>query len=390
VNRDAAQADRAASIRAAARAWRKAGAIDGTTLAAVEAAFPDDRHRVGPVFRVLLFFFALIAVHGALGFLWLLIGGQFETSIAVSCLVMGVLLVAATEVQITVLRRSQSGVEAATSFAGLGLLAGFTFWALDKAGATLHPTLGGSLLAAALLLAGAAWRWGYPLYAGAATAALLGSLTLIPGGRLAWIVLPLVFAPLLFRGSETVRLPPSLRAGCTAALGVGLAGLYAAINIASCDQAWLEIWQEGRPRPAEWGRVLCWIATAAVPLVYLAIGLRTRRFVFLLLGAGTAAFSVLTFFAYVDLGPVWALLTLSGAVLVGLVFALRRHLDSGPGKERGGFTAEPLFEDLARRRMLEAGAAVISLSPEARPVHQEPKFEGGGGSFGGGGSSSEF
>jgi hypothetical protein len=40
--------------------------------------------------------------------------------------------------------------------------------------------------------------------------------------------------------------------------------------------------------------------------------------------------------------------------------------------------------------MLEAGAAVLSLSPEARPVHQEPKFEGGGGSFGGGGSNSEF
>ena len=84
------------------------------------------------------------------------------------------------------------------------------------------------------------------------------------------------------------------------------------------------------------------------------------------------------------------MLTVSGAALVAAVFALRRYLDSGPGKERHGFTAEPLFEDLARRRMLEAGAAVLSLSPEARPVHEEPKFAGGGGEFGGGGSSSEF
>jgi len=75
---------------------------------------------------------------------------------------------------------------------------------------------------------------------------------------------------------------------------------------------------------------------------------------------------------------------------VAAVFALRRYLDSGPEKERHGFTAEPLFEDLARRRILEAGAAVMSLSPEARPVHEEPKFAGGGGEFGGGGSSSEF
>ncbi|HSU81014.1 MAG TPA: hypothetical protein VLR69_01285, partial [Thermoanaerobaculia bacterium] len=64
----AALADRNASVRAAARAWKEAGAIDVEALAAIEAAYPDDRQGVGPVFRVLLFLFTLISVSGAFGF----------------------------------------------------------------------------------------------------------------------------------------------------------------------------------------------------------------------------------------------------------------------------------------------------------------------------------
>jgi MFS family permease len=392
VNPEAARADRNASIRAAARSWRKAGAIDAAALVAVEAAYPDDRHRVGPVFRVLLFVFALIAINGGLGFVWALAGSDSEPVLAGACLVLGLLLIGATELQIHSMRRSQSGVEAATSFAGLGFLTGFAFWAFYNSGVEERWAVGCTLLAAALLLAGAAWRWGYPFYAGVAMAALLGSFVVLPGGRPVWIALPLALAPFLIRGSESDRLPPALRSSCTAALGVGLAGLYVAVNYASYDQAWLEAWKGNRPAGpgSDAWRALFWMTTAMVPIVYFAIGLRTRRHVFLVLGALTAAVSAVTLRAYVHLAPLWAILTLSGAALVGAVFALRRHLDAGPGKERGGFTAEPLFEDLARRRMLEAGAAVLSLSPEARPVHQEPKFEGEGGSFGGGGSNSEF
>jgi len=392
VSPDAARADRNASIRAAARAWRKAGAIDEAALAAVEAACPDDRRRVGPVFRVLLFVFTLIAVSGACGFVWTLLGNPSDAVNAALALALGLLLIALSEIQIHPLRRAQGGVEAATSLAGFGCLMFFLSWALDRMGIRGEWSLGAGFLLAALVLAGMAWRWGYPLYAGAAVAALLGSFTVVPGGRLAWIALPLVLAPFLIRGAESFRLPPSLRASCAAALGVALAGLYVAVNIASYDQAWLEVWNQNRsagPGSEGW-RALVWTATAAVPVACLAIGLRTRRYVFLLVGAGTAVASLITLRFYVHLAPLWAILTLSGALLAGLVVVLRRYLDSSPGKERGGFTAEPLFEDSARRRMLEAGAAVLSLSPEARPVHEEPRFSGGGGSFGGGGSSSEF
>jgi len=394
MTRDAAQADRNAAVRAAARGWKQAGAIDEAALAAVAAAYPDDRHRLGPVFRVLVFLFTIIAINGASGFVWALINSAGEIQTLVILLVFGVALLVLTEIQVTKMRRAQGGSEAATSLVGIGYLVVFTGWTADKAGLSSLHVIAVVLLAAAFLFAGAAWRWGYPLYAGASLVALLAIFTAFPQGRLAWIVLPLLAAPVLARLAESARLPPAHRASCAAVLGVALVGLYVALNIASYDSGWLEpdlsIW---KLRPAIWGPSVRWIfiaTTALVPIVYLALGLRSRRWIFLMLGLGTGIASLITLRWYVHLAPLWAVLTVSGAALVAAVFALRRYLDSAPGKERHGFTAEPLFEDLARRRILEAGAAVMSLSPEARPVHEEPKFAGGGGEFGGGGSSSEF
>jgi hypothetical protein len=394
MTRDAAQADRNAAVRVAARGWKQAGAIDGAALAAVEAAYPDDRHRLGPVFRVLVFLFTIIAINGASGFIWALFNSAGEIPPPVILSVFGVALLVLTELQITKMRRAQGGSEAATSLVGIGYLLGFVGWTADKAGLSFLHVIAVVLLAAAFLLAGAAWRWGYPLYAGASLVALLAIFTAFPQGRLAWIFLPLLVAPVLARLAESARLSSTHRASCAAVLGVALVGLYVALNIASYDFGWLEpdlsIW---KLQPAIWGPSVRWIfiaTTALVPIVYLALGLRSRRWVFLILGLGTGIASLVTLRWYVHLAPLWVVLTVAGGALVAAVFALRRYLDSGPGKERHGFTAEPLFEDLAQRRMLEAGAAVMSLSPEARPVHEEPKFAGGGGEFGGGGSSSEF
>jgi MFS family permease len=391
---DLAQADRNASVRAAARAWKGAGAIDGAALAAIEAAYLDDRHRVGPVFRVLLFFFTLISINGAVGFVWTLVGFATHSGgvLAGLALAAGAGLTVLTEILIARYRRAQGGIEAATSFAGLGYLIGFAGWVcFQKAGLKDEPGVAATLLVATLLLAGAAWRWGYPLYAAAATAAVLGSFAFVPGGRWGWIVLPLLFAPFLVRGSESARLPPAQRASCTAALGMALAGLYGAVNLVSYDQRWIELHDFGRRSGTAGGpRAFFIVATAIVPIIYLVLGLRSRRYVFLVLGAATGIASLATFRYYVHLAPLWAMLTASGALLMTAVFVLRRYLDSGPDKERHGFTAEPLFEDPGRRRLFEAGAAVLSLSPQARPLHEEPKFTGGGGEFGGGGASSDF
>jgi hypothetical protein len=394
VTPEAALADRHAAVRDAARGWRHAGAIDDTALAAIDAACPDDRRHVGPVFRVLLFLFTLVSISGATGFIAMMFGRPLD-ALPMLLLVFGLGLIVATETQITAMRRVLGGVEAATSLAGLGYLIGFVAWlCFEKIKMTDDRAMAATLLVAAVLLALAAWRWGYPLYAGLAMAALLGCLSFQPFGRLLWIAVPLAAALPLARLADSARLPPAHRAACAFALATGLAGLYVAVHYGSFDFGLIENFRKG------WGaapsspnsalRKLSIAATALVPVIYLAVGIRTRRWVFLILGIGTATASLVTLRWYVHLAPLWAILTLAGIALVAAVFALRRYLDSGPGKERHGYTAEPLFDEIERRRMLEAGAVLVSLSPDARPVHEEPKFTGGGGSFGGGGSSSEF
>ncbi len=398
MNAAAALADRHAAVRDAAQGWRRAGAIDDAALAAIDAAYPDDRRHVGPVFRTLLFLFTLVSINGAVGFFAAVLGGSGHTTLDVFpwiTLAFGLGLVVATEVLIIAPRRVPSGVEAATSFASLENLIIFIAWfCFEKIKMQDDRAMAVTLLAAAVLLTLAAWRLGYPLYAGLGVAALLGCLSFLPFGRLLWIAMPLAGAFPLARLAESARLPPAHRASCAAALAVGLAGLYVAVHYGSFDFGLLENFRklgstDRVPPNAAW-RGLSIAATVLVPAIYLAIGLRTRRWGFLILGIGTAAASLATLRWYVHLAPLWTILTLSGAALVGGVFALRRYLDSGPGQERHGYTAEPLFEDAGRRQILEAGAAVLTLSPDARPVHSEPKYTGGGGSFGGGGSSGEF
>jgi hypothetical protein len=397
MNADAARADRNATVRSAARGWRKAEAIGEESLKAVEAAYPDDRSRVGPVFRALLFLFTLISVNGGFGFVLALFNGfgANDEVFGPFLMVFGLGTAVATDMMITLMRRRQGGIEEAASLAAVGYLIGFVAWLLlDQAELADEAALPALFLFAALLLAAAAWRWGYPLYAGAAAAALLGAVAAVPGSRLAWIVLPLALAPWLTRLSDSETLPPAHRDSWKAVLLVGLVGVHGAVHLGSIEVELVEKiggrWDGDTARVSD---LVWWLAlagTVLVPLAYLAVGVRTRRYPFLLAGLGTGVASVITLVHYAGLEPLWAVLLGTGALLTAGIFALRRYLESGPNGERHGFTAAPLFEDAARHGWLEAGAAAVTLAPEARTLREEPGFSGGGGEFGGGGSSSEF
>jgi MFS family permease len=396
VNPAAALADRNAAVRRAAWAWQKAGAIDEATLAAIEAAHPDDRARVGPVFRALLFVFTLVAISAAFGFIWAIVGTGVSEGDAFGALavIFGIGLAVLTEVQTGALRRAQGGTEAATSFAALGYLLGALAWFLFEKGGLSYGTGAPIMfLAAAVLCAVAAWRWGFPLYAGASMAAVLMALVYAPGGRLLWIGLTLLAAPILLRLSDAERFPPAHRMGFTAALLVALAGLYFAVHLGSFDLGAIEsLGDRSWLKPASGSRPLRWLsvaATALLPVILLVLGVRQRRRSLLLPGIVAAVASIVTFHVYRDLGPTWLLLTAWGAVAIAGALAVRRFLDARPGKEWHGLTAEPLFEDLEKEGLIETAAAVVTLAPEARPP-REPGFAGGGGEFGGGGSSESF
>jgi hypothetical protein len=134
------------------------------------------------------------------------------------------------------------------------------------------------------------------------------------------------------------------------------------------------------------------VATGAFPAILIALGLRSRQKLLLDAGIVAAALSLVTLRSYVHLAPLWALLALAGAALIGLALAVHRWLDRSPGRQRGGFTGDALFEDEGRHRTAAVAAVALTLSPEPRtPATAEPgTFQGGGGASGGAGSTESF
>jgi hypothetical protein len=386
---EAAEADRRLEVREAALAWQRAGVIDAGRREAVESAFPDDRVRLGPVFRILVFGFTVVAVTAALGLLALLLP-RAERGWAGLFVVFGLGLAALTEVQLGPLRRAQGGTESATAFLAVLYLFGGLLWLIAE---TARPGFRGTvtlaLALAVVLLAAAAWRWGYLLFAAGVTACLFLLVARTPIGRALWVAVPVVAAPLLLSAGGRIGLAPAHRRCCQASAAVALSFLYLGVHLGSWDAGLVE--EIGGRRAASSGapRALYVLATALVPVLVVAWGVAARRRLLIDLGLAGILASLVTLRFYVHVAPLWIALSAGGAAAIVLALAARRYLDSGPRGERHGLTAQPLFDHPERRSALEVAAGMAAFSPAARPV-ERPGFEPGGGRFGGGGASGSY
>ncbi len=377
---DVANAERRHEVRKAARDWKKALIIDEPTYLAVETRYPDDRVRVRPAFRVLLFLFTAFALLAAAGLLVVI-----EVEIGLICLLLGAGSAVMTEIQIGQFRRTQGGTEAATSFLAVCFLVAFVVQLFEDSGSfrdfyRLTTFLG------ALLFALAAWRWGFEWYAGIATALGFGFLALFPGARVSWMAAALALVLLGFVGSRSARLAPSHRGACVQSLVIATLAFYAAVHVTFYEEGLLE--ELARPGPSFW-RPLSVVATAAVPILLLALGIRGRYKPFLHVGLLLSAASLVTLRHYVHVAPLSFVLLASGGGLIGVSVVLRRYLHSGPSGQRHGFTADPLY-GRSGTGLLEMGAAMTTLTPDAASPGREPTFKGGGGEFGGGGTSGSY
>ncbi len=390
----AARADRWHQVREAGRGWRRAGAIDESTLAAIESAYPDDRVRLGLVFRILVCGFSIVIVNALFGLFALALPGGGDQAARVLLMVFGIALVVATEIQIGPLRRAQGGSEAATALLGVCYLLGGLLWQIaDGAELRGEAWINLALVLVVTLLGAAAYRWGYALFAAVAAGAMFLLLARGPFGRPLWILLSLVLVPFFLRAGDSARLAPAHRDCCRAVALVALLFLYLALHLGSWDSGLVE-----DPRADSHGRwrgqgaalrpLFAW-TTALLPAAILAWGIGTRSRLLINAALAGVLASVVTLRFYVHLAPLWVALLAGGGIAIGLALLLRRYLDSGRGQERYGVTAEPLFADPERRGALEVAASMASLSPAARPI-ERPGFEGGGGRFGGGGASGTF
>lgn len=385
-------ADRCWQVRQAARAWHGAGVIDDATRTAVEAAYPDDRARLGPVFRVLVFGFTVVAVTALFGLFGLAVSGAGDRGGAILLVLFGILLAIATEVQLGRLRRTQGGTEAATAFLAVAYLLGGLLWLAiregklgERAGINL------ALVLVAGLCAAAAYRWGYTVFAAAAAVAVFLLAARGPFGRLLWIAGAAVLAPALLRAAESARLAPAHRRGLRAVAAVALVALYVAVHLGSWDARVVEHIAGRNPGPPD-GRALRRLATlgtALVPVAVLVWGVATRRRLQIDLGVVGLLASVVTLRFYVHVAPLWLALLAGGGFALALAAALRRYLEAGPGREWRGLTAEPLFSEPGGRSALELAVGVAVVSPEARP-DAAPEFQPGGGRYGGGGATRKY
>jgi len=379
-------------VRDAARGWRSAGAINDRALDAVVRSYPDDRVRLGPNFRGLAFVFTALALNAVFFFFFVMAVFRPDGKTAgVLAVAFGLFLCALADIQFGALRREEGGTEAATALVGLAyVLVGAGLLMLDARLAD-RTVLSWLFAMATLAFAAAAWRWGMRVCAAVAGVSFFLLLTQGPAPRLLWIVASSMLIPPLMAAGAYPRLPPAHRRSVQAVLGLALIASYAAFHLGSWDAGSIESMTSGAHGPRDSPlRPLAIAGTALIPLAAIAFGIATRRRLFLDVGLALGIVSLVTLRFYVHVAPPWVVLTLGGAVAIAAALALRRFLASGAGGERGGLTADPLFEDPAKHRSLEVAAA-LAASPAAKvPASDDRSLAPGGGRFGGGGASGEY
>ena len=385
--------ERAAEVHAAARGWRRAGAIDEATQERIREAFPDPCVTPGSVWRVLTGGMVAAIVlctfaAAALG-LW-----RSSTAIQILLLLWGVACLVATDVLEASPRSARRGAAGATSVLGVGFfLLGLGLVLVESMRLPGDDAIDVLLVAAVLTCGLAAWRWGSPLFAGLGGGALFCALARLPHGRILWLVGGAALTGLAAWRLDEVRLAPSHRIGAAVLTVVGIGAVYAAANVYSLDEGSLEHLariapsREDLPRGA---RLAATAATALLPLAVLAWGLRSRRILLLDTGIVLLALSLVALRQYVHVAPLWVVLILAGALLVVLALAVERALRRARSGEIAGFTADPLFSDERRQQVLQIVPVVTAFTPEARAPAPDPGFAGEGGRFGGGGAQEKF
>jgi len=387
-------AERVEEIRAAARGWKRAGAVSEGTFEEISRRYPEPRTLPAPLWRILTFVFG--------SFILLAIFGAFAAAARpnaagawVLCAVFGAAFLVVAELQArSPAMALRGGVEAASLW-GIVLLVGGLFLLLEE---TLHisepagPNL--VLLGAALVLALAAYRWGNPVFAGFAAGALFVLLARAPHGRLLWVAGGVALSAVAGRFTDRPSWAPAHRACAWGLVLCGIAAVYVGVNVWSLDHRTIEhLGRHARSMPESWpgdgARAAAILATALVPLAVLLRGVVRRRKILLDAGLILVALSLVTLRAYVHALDVRVVLAAAGALLIGGALALNRWLSRGPGGERRGFTADPLFTDETAFRAAELVPVLAAHAPAAKPP-DEPGFSGGGGSFGGGGAGTSY
>ncbi len=128
-----------------------------------------------------------------------------------------------------------------------------------------------------------------------------------------------------------------------------------------------------------------WTWTFLIPALYLGFGIKRKDIVLIRISLLLIAAAALTFRTYYHILPVDLMLTISGAIVLGLVYAITKYLK----KPKHGFTLdEPNQANLMDNLKIESLVVAQTFGHTQTPQNDGAKF--GGGEFGGGGASDGF
>jgi len=384
--------DRVAEVRAAADGWLHAGAIDKATFDRIGAAYPEPCVTPSIVWRVLTMAIVTAIIICTLGASWIAVHAKDSGLQLLFALAAAVCLVVTDRLEASP-RHARRGTAGATSFwAVVLLLLALGLFLADTMRLRFDDAIDIVLAAGCVAWAASSWRWGNPLFAGLSAVSLFLFLGRLAWGRVLWVVMGAALILLAARWLDAASLPPSHRRSMTILVLLGIAAVYVAINTYSLDRHVLEdlrryVWNREAPSPALFA--LSWLGTALIPPAVLLWGIRARRSFLIDAGIVLVGLSIVTLRYFVHIAPLWVVLTISGAAVVVLASWLERALRRAPDGEIGGFTADALFSDERRQRVLQIGPVIATFTPPSTPLAEEKGYAGGG-RFGGGGASERF
>lgn len=396
MNAELRRADEVHEIRRAIARWRKAGAIDEATAAALQARFPDDRVRSRLPFRVLFFVLTLFAGSTAWGTMAAMFGvgfhGRQEIVHAVWLAVLAAAAFWGIELAVGRLRLRGFGVEEGLAALALGFGTASAFLFGEQLDLSESGGFAGLGLVIVALAGGIALRWGIPGSAAAASGGLLLALSGLATPKLAWLAAALVLLPLARRQRRDADVPVAWRRRAGEVFLVFAVALWLAAHPARLGHQGLlgdGEWTLLYPGLEELLTLVGWTVLFALPAALLLSGFSGRDRFELTLGAIGALAGGASLVDALDAGPVWAVLLVAGLLLGGFALACWRAFAARPERVRRGFTDRPLFGEEAEASWLELAATLAVFTPTPRSAPQ-PVGLGGGGEFGGGGASSKF
>lgn len=372
-------------LQALVRAWTRAGLVDADRGAALEATVRTNLRRTNDMLRAVLAFFTAVIVAAVAGFVAAFFRFGSDSAMAIWLAVIAVAAIASADRLIVAARLYRFGVEEA--LAAMAVLFASVSVVLLGGEHKMAATFAFAAVACLAIFA----RYGF-VYAAVAAMVCAALVPFQP----AWlpstqrIAAAAVFAAAFTVARRHHRAHGDDYPGDASAVleAVAWLGGYLVLNI----QLTMPLTADRTFVPeARWFYWASYAVVWTMPVVGLWLGIRDKHRALIAVNLVLAVLTLATNKSYLG----WRRYSwdpmLLGALLMGAALVIRRWLDSGPRKQRFGFTAESVL-DADRDLVTVLGNVSAALHPQA--AHRAPPSDHsdrfGGGRSGGGGASGSF